>query len=261
MYKAKIMARKIIMGKVELCSEIIRKITRVESDVEKKYLVDGLLSNDHSKVLGFINAHAINLAWCNADVASSFLNADYLLRDGKGLEIMFKRLGEIPGLNMNGTDFIPEILDAAKGRKIALYGTASPWLDLAVKKLRNNGHNIIDYHHGFECSKFYVDSLEICNAEIVILAMGMPKQEKIAALMLNSEQVHHVLIICGGAILDFISNRSPRAHEWLRKAGFEWMFCLIHEPVRLFKRYVIGNFLFLLRINQIQRFYVKNVED
>jgi UDP-N-acetyl-D-mannosaminuronic acid transferase (WecB/TagA/CpsF family) len=242
MYKAKIMARKIIMGKVELCSEIIRKITRVESDVEKKYLVDGLLSNDHSKVLGFINAHAINLAWCNADVASSFLNVDYLLRDGKGLEIMFKRLGEMPGLNMNGTDFIPEILDAAKGRKIALYGTTSPWLDIAVNKLSNNGHNIIDYHHGFE-------------------SMGMPKQEKIAALMLNSEQVHHVLIICGGAILDFISNRNPRAHEWLRKAGFEWMFRLIHEPVRLFKRYVIGNFLFLLRINQIQRFYVKNIED
>ena len=51
-----------------------------------------------------------------------------------------------------------------------------------------------------------------------------------------------------GGLLDFVSERIPRAPLWMRKLGIEWCYRLYQEPVRLFRRYVIGNPLFLLRV-------------
>ena len=55
------------------------------------------------------------------------------------------------------------------------------------------------------------------------------------------------LIVCGGAILDFLGGKVSRAPLWLRRLGGEWIFRLMREPKRLFMRYVVGNPLFLLR--------------
>ncbi|MEX5624238.1 WecB/TagA/CpsF family glycosyltransferase, partial [Pseudomonas syringae] len=55
------------------------------------------------------------------------------------------------------------------------------------------------------------------------------------------------LIVCGGAILDFLGGKASRAPQWLRHLGGEWAYRLLREPKRLFMRYVVGNPLFLLR--------------
>ena len=58
---------------------------------------------------------------------------------------------------------------------------------------------------------------------------------------------HPCLIVCGGAIIDFLGGKTPRAPLWMRQVGLEWVFRLALEPRRLFHRYVIGNPLFLMR--------------
>ena len=55
------------------------------------------------------------------------------------------------------------------------------------------------------------------------------------------------LIVCGGAILDFLGGKVSRAPAWLRRLGGEWIFRLVKEPKRLFMRYVVGNPAFLIR--------------
>ena len=55
------------------------------------------------------------------------------------------------------------------------------------------------------------------------------------------------LIICGGAIIDFLGGKIPRAPRWMRRTGLEWAFRLALEPRRLFRRYVIGNPVFIAR--------------
>jgi exopolysaccharide biosynthesis WecB/TagA/CpsF family protein len=77
--------------------------------------------------------------------------------------------------------------------------------------------------------------------------MGMPKQERVARAIRSAADVHS-LIICGGAIIDFIAGRFPRAPKWMRRHGIEWMYRLAHEPRRLLARYLIGNPLFLCRM-------------
>jgi N-acetylglucosaminyldiphosphoundecaprenol N-acetyl-beta-D-mannosaminyltransferase len=53
-----------------------------------------------------------------------------------------------------------------------------------------------------------------------------------------------------GGLFDFYSGRIPRAPVWMREMGIEWVFRLMQEPGRMWRRYVIGNPLFLLRVNK-----------
>ena len=73
----------------------------------------------------------------------------------------------------------------------------------------------------------------------------MPKQEVVATRLAASGVP--CLIVCGGAILDFLGGKVDRAPKWGRRLGCEWVFRLIKEPKRLFSRYVVGNPMFLLR--------------
>src|SRR5690606_40821841 len=74
---------------------------------------------------------------------------------------------------------------------------------------------------------------------IIVLAMGMPKQEQVAVQLRDALNTP-ALLICGGAILDFAAERFPRAPLWMRRFGLEWLFRLLLEPRRLFKRYALG---------------------
>ncbi|MCP1501152.1 exopolysaccharide biosynthesis WecB/TagA/CpsF family protein [Pseudomonas migulae] len=225
---------------------ITRKL-RVVSDVDdEQRLIEVLSRPDATTVLGFANAHAMNLVAINTDYHTALLSADVLLRDGSGLAILFRRLGLEPGLNMNGTDFIPKLLAAYKGRRVAFWGTEEPFLTNAVRQSEAQfAVNVVSAHHGFAPVDTYIDLAREFQPELVVLGMGMPKQEAVAARLADSGVP--CLVVCGGAILDFLGGKVTRAPQWVRRIGCEWVFRLITEPKRLFRRYVMGNPLFLLR--------------
>jgi exopolysaccharide biosynthesis WecB/TagA/CpsF family protein len=87
--------------------------------------------------------------------------------------------------------------------------------------------------------------------DLIVLGMGMPKQEKIAALIRDSRIP--TLVVCGGAIIDFMGNKIKRAPLWVRKFGCEWVYRLVLEPKRLYKRYVLGNPAFIFRMLRMHR--------
>jgi hypothetical protein len=76
--------------------------------------------------------------------------------------------------------------------------------------------------------------------------MGMPRQEEVA-IALRAALGFPCLIVCGGAIIDFLGGKVPRAPVWMRRCGLEWAFRLGREPRRLWNRYVHGNPRFLKR--------------
>ena len=92
----------------------------------------------------------------------------------------------------------------------------------------------------------YVELAQVYQPALIVLGMGMPRQEEVAAA-LRSTLNYPCLIVCGGAIIDFWAGKTPRAPLWVRRVGMEWGFRLVMEPRRLFQRYVIGNPLFLIR--------------
>ena len=75
--------------------------------------------------------------------------------------------------------------------------------------------------------------------------MGVPLQEKFTSEHLDEFNVS--VVWCVGALFEYFAKITPRAPVWMRKAGLEWLFRLIVEPARMWKRYIIGNAIFILR--------------
>jgi exopolysaccharide biosynthesis WecB/TagA/CpsF family protein len=80
-------------------------------------------------------------------------------------------------------------------------------------------------------------------ANIVWVGLGSPKQD--AWIERHRERLPGCVLIASGATFDFFSGRIKQAPVWIRKAGFEWLYRLFQDPVRLWKRYTVYNVLFL----------------
>jgi N-acetylglucosaminyldiphosphoundecaprenol N-acetyl-beta-D-mannosaminyltransferase len=227
---------------------LVRKIERVETTAQEKRLVNGLGQPDRPFVLAFANAHAMNSLANSVPFFDALHSADMVLRDGSGMATLFRLLRLQPGLNLNGTDLIPQLVRQFDGRCIAFFGTREPYLGRAVQVAERElapGSRFVS-GHGFHDTGVYVSLALLHRPSLIVLGMGMPRQEEVAAA-LRSAMTFPCLIVCGGAIIDFLGGKTPRAPLWLRQNGLEWVYRLAMEPRRLFQRYVIGNPLFLSR--------------
>lgn len=221
---------------------------RVVRDEEDLLSVLNALSPDRLEGpvrVAFVNAHAFNLCYKNPEFLHHILACDYIFRDGVGMKILYRLMGRAEGLNMNGTDFIPRILKRYNRADIALMGTSSPYLEKAAQEIAAGGPNPVLLVDGFQDDQRYAQVLEGSSARLALLAMGMPKQERVASIL--AFDAFPRLIVCGGAILDFIAGKVTRAPAFFRRCGLEWLYRLAQEPKRLFGRYVIGNAVFLWR--------------
>ncbi|MDZ7812100.1 MAG: WecB/TagA/CpsF family glycosyltransferase [Ideonella sp.] len=199
-------------------------------------------------VMAFVNAHAMNSVVHHQRFGEALAGADLLLRDGAGMRLLLMMRGRHPGVNLNGTDLIPKLLERYEERRVAMYGTVEPYLSKAARYVqRDLAHGAQMFTcHGFGTADDYLALARRDRPDLIVLGMGMPKQETIAAELRRQLQ-HPCLIVCGGAIIDFMGDRFDRAPAWMRRLGLEWLFRLQREPKRLFRRYVIGNPAFLLR--------------
>lgn len=227
---------------------IVRGLVRVQSARGEKQLLDSLTRPTEPLVLAFVNAHAMNSAAVSEDFFETLMAADLVVRDGIGMAILLRLLNLPPGLNLNGTDLIPKIMARYAGRSIALFGTQDPWLtqarELVEVRVAPASHCIAA--HGFLETAAYLHLAAEHRPSLILLGMGMPRQEEVAAV-LRAALGYPCLIVCGGAIIDFLGNKTSRAPGWLRRAGMEWAYRLALEPRRLFRRYVLGNPVFLAR--------------
>ena len=228
--------------------DLVAKIKIVHSAGEKQELINLLCAPDRALVLAFANAHAMNSIAKSASFFKALRSADLVLRDGSGMATLFKLLKIPPGINLNGTDLIPQILQNFNHRCIALFGTQSPYLDQGMQAIAENFAPDSRYiiAHGFLDVDAYVAMAAIGRPAVIVLGMGMPKQERVASA-LQAQLNFPCLVICGGAIIDFLGGKNRRAPTWMRQAGLEWIFRLGMEPIRLFQRYVVGNPIFLVR--------------
>lgn len=229
-------------------SLLLEKIERVQTPDEGQALLAQLSHPGAPTVLAFANAHAMNSVAVSAPFFEAMCSADQLLRDGSGMATLFKLLGMQPGLNLNGTDLIPRLIRAFDGRGIALFGTREPYLEKACRRVRQEfaPHSAVIRANGFLEVRTYAMLAAEHRPALIVLGMGMPRQEEVAA-QLRAVLGFPCLIVCGGAIIDFLGGKTPRAPLWMRRVGLEWVFRLALEPRRLFQRYVIGNPLFLTR--------------
>lgn len=209
-----------------------------------------LSAADQPALLAYVNAHSLNLAVRNGQYRTVLRRAGLVLNDGSGLALAAKIQGVAFPANLNGTDFTPRLLAALDG-PVFFYGGRPGVADRAARNLAEKipGLAVAGTAHG------YLDPAEQgelawrikeSGARIVVVALGNPRQE----LWLD-EQLPATgagLGVAVGAFLDFAAGEVRRAPEWMRRAGIEWVYRLLCEPGRLWRRYVLGNPMFLCRV-------------
>lgn len=234
---------------------LLKKIRIISSDASMEALLAQLADPKTTKIVAFVNAHAMNSAVSSKPFYNALSHADILLRDGSGMATLLRMLDQPVGRNLNGTDLIPRILKIYEGRRIALFGTRDEFAGRARDVIAGSlgGTSEVDSIHGFHDIDMYVASALQTRPDLIVLGMGMPKQELLAAELRKAITDWPCLIVCGGAILDFLGGKVRRAPVWVRNIGCEWAFRFMLEPRRLFKRYIIGNPVFLARSMLVQR--------
>ena len=224
--------------------ELIRRLAICGSDADAlSRLADIASKSTQPVIVSWLNAHGLVLAARDRVFRNNLLKSSLIFRDGVGMSVLMKLMGKNAGANMNGTDFIPRILAAHAGKPVALIGTKEPYLSRAADAFRGRGINVAAASDGFHTLDAYATVAANSAADFIVLAMGMPRQEEVAGF-LQDKLKHPCVILNGGAILDFIAGRFPRAPMLVRRLRMEWLFRLLQEPRRLWRRYILGGFLF-----------------
>jgi N-acetylglucosaminyldiphosphoundecaprenol N-acetyl-beta-D-mannosaminyltransferase len=236
-------------------------------DITVEALIDAILKTslqNRKAIVANVNVHAMNLAYELSRFRNFLIDADIVFCDGFGVKWGGYMLG-YPIHNRNTPpDWIDDLCAELAENDLSLFflGGKQGVAQQAGEKLmaRHKGLRIVGYHHGFfdkeqnsSDNKSVIEQINQVRPNILVLGFGMPKQEY--WLLDNWIHLRTNVAIPAGAFFDYVAESVPRAPHWMTDHGLEWLGRLFIEPRRLWKRYLIGNPLFLSRILR-QRFTV-----
>jgi len=200
----------------------------------------------------FVNAHSINLAAKDAQFKETLSQADTLFADGLGMRIAARYRGQRMVDNVNGTDTFLPLCKKAEMNKLSIYLLGGkPGVALQTKqniKQLFPDLKIAGTHHGYfdpkDCEHI-IQSINQSQCNILLVGQGSPLQE--SWLIEHKDQLNCRAALAVGGLFDYYSNNIPRAPQWVRHIGMDWVWRLIQEPKAKWKRYLLGNPAFLMR--------------
>jgi N-acetylglucosaminyldiphosphoundecaprenol N-acetyl-beta-D-mannosaminyltransferase len=210
-----------------------------------------LSSSDGPHQVSFAYANCLNKAYSDPHYRDVLNSSKLVLPDGTGIRIASSMLGRQVRENMCGTDIIPSFLGHINGNgaRVFLLGSKQPVVERAGEKMKGEfpSVTVCGMQHGyFDSDEAVIEKINAARPDILLVGLGVPRQEMWIAENLPRLKVK---ICCGvGALFDYYSGSMPRAPQWMLDAGMEWIYRLYCEPRRLWRRYLIGNFLFLGRV-------------
>jgi len=214
--------------------------------------LDGRLVAGERVRLTYLNAHASNLAARN-EKFSTALGAFTVLNDGVGVDIAARLLnGSAFPENLNGTDFTLRFLrKTSRHFRIFLLGAKPGVADDAARLLETllPQHTVVGTRDGYFVAAGaheVVREIKASGADLLLVAMGNPTQE--FWIEEHFQATGCRMAMCVGALFDFLAERVPRAPRLIRQIRMEWAFRLALEPTRLWRRYLLGNPVFLARV-------------
>lgn len=217
-------------------------------------------------LINTINAHSFNTAKKDQLFAEALTNGDVLIPDGVSIVKACKwiKAKSQPKERIAGWDlfsFEMEKLEreseklrtkSEKSKIVMFMGSSQKVLDLIVKRAAEVYPHlkVVTYSPPYKPefsdkdNKAIIDAINAANPDLLWIGMTAPKQEKWTYSHWNELNIHcHVGTI--GAVFDFFAGTVERAPVWWQEHGLEWLYRLMKEPKRMWRRYIIGNSLFL----------------
>lgn len=214
------------------------------------------------KLINTVNAHSFNTAKKDKLFAEALMKGDYLIPDGASivkacgcLKAKSRPKERIAGWDLFEFEMgrLNENQNENENKKRVMFmGSSEKVLELIRKKAAEVYPNIevVTYSPPYkpefsdEDNKAIIDAINAANPDLLWIGMTAPKQEKWTYSHWDELNIHcHVGTI--GAVFDFFAGTVERAPIWWQEHGLEWLYRLLKEPKRMWRRYIIGNTLFL----------------
>jgi N-acetylglucosaminyldiphosphoundecaprenol N-acetyl-beta-D-mannosaminyltransferase len=207
---------------------------------------------DSRHFVTYLNAACVNIAASDSAYRAILRQADGVYADGKAVVWASRWIGAPVPERVNAADFILRFCReaAARGKSVYLLGSAPGVAAAAGQRFmqETSGLQVLGAESGYfeQGDDAVVASIASASPDFLIIGMGVPLQETWA--WQRRDRLNAQVVWCVGAMLEFYAGYRRRAPQWMCKAGLEWLFRLMIEPRRMWRRYLIGNIAFLWRV-------------
>ncbi|TMO26534.1 WecB/TagA/CpsF family glycosyltransferase [Pseudoalteromonas sp. S4741] len=221
-------------------------VSFIESRIEQKQFLQHVVVN----VAKIVNMQK------DPVLAESVKACEVINIDGMGVVFGARFLGHDVPERVAGVDLFHELLamSAKRDFPVFLLGATEEVVNKTaeVVKAQNPNLNIAGYHDGYfwQDEEAVVTKIRESGAKLLFVAITSPKKENFINKWQDKLGVDFVMGV--GGTFDVVAGKVKRAPQWMQKAGFEWLYRVIQEPGRMWKRYLITNskFAYLLIKNK-----------
>jgi len=212
-----------------------------------------MLDGQQAQQVSFVNPACVNIAAAHRGYRRLLARAALVLPDGIGIKIGSDMLGTPLKQNVNGTDLFPRLCEMLqlRGASVFLLGGQPGVAEQVAAGIRLQwpGVRVAGQRHGFFSvaeEGSVAAQVRASGADILLVARGVPAQDLFIDRHLPLLGVKVAMGV--GGLFDFASGRIARAPMWMRETGLEWIYRLLQEPGRMWRRYLVGNVTFLTRV-------------
>jgi N-acetylglucosaminyldiphosphoundecaprenol N-acetyl-beta-D-mannosaminyltransferase len=240
------------------------------SDRDIAALVTDIVQIGQHSVIAHHNLHGIYLWYHETRMREFYAVADYIHIDGMSLIWLGKMLGLALKRQDRATslDYFPLIAEQAveRGWRVFYLGSKPGVADRAAAALRKRFTGLqIQTHHGHfntdregEENRQVLAQINAYAPHILFVGMGMPRQE--IWILDNQTSLSANAIFPAGALMDYVAGEIPTAPRWLALLYLEWLYRLISEPARLWRRYLVEPWFVLGQVLRHQaKFRTRNI--
>ncbi len=232
-----------------------KQVLKTEISLTRVDDVANFLCDNKSKTVAICNSNTLVRAYRNSEVRKLIDSFDIKAPDGFPVAKSVKILMKNNQKRVDGFNVFHKTIEYGISRNISHYffGNSENIVLSMIKELEIQYPDI--NISGFYCPPLttpekltdqeFVGDLVGKNPDIVWVSLGFPKQEK---FIKKIKSIHNIEsnFVGVGAVFEWVAGSKIKAPEWLANIGLEWLLRLVQEPRRLFKRYLIDNFLFVI---------------
>ena len=205
-----------------------------------------------------VNADKLNEIAKNDRLCGIVNNCGIINADGASVILASKYLKKPLPERVAGIDLMQDLiwLSEEKGYRVYLLGARQEVVEKTAETLRQQHPKlqIVGVRNGyFKQEDWPAVSQELKNAEPDFVFVGITSPLKEYLVEFLQADGHRCVFMGVGGSFDVISGNISRAPKWVQKINMEWMYRLLQEPKRLFKRYFVGNWKFIVAIAKEKR--------
>lgn len=230
--------------KIDVLNVQIDAVTMDEAVI----ILEQFINTRTPHLIATANAEMVMMAQRDAELADILNNADLVVPDGAGVVWAARFQGNNVPERVAGFDLVQRLLEqaACKGYRVFMFGGAPGVVEKAKEfaQQRYSKLQVVGTCHGFftaATENAIVEKIRRAQPDIILVALGVPKQEKWLAQ--NIHKIGVPVAIGVGGTFDVMAGTVKRAPVWMQRANLEWLFRLISQPKRAIRMLALPRFV------------------